>query len=118
MFYKNEKEKCLAYSFHTACDCHGFVVGVEVTGANVHDSVMLEEVLKISTENAGKPQAVSADAGYKTPHNIMMLMEQGIRPVLPYTRPKTKDGFSRSMSSSMMNTLMYIFAHRDERLII
>ena len=93
LFYKNEKEKCLAYSFHTACDCHGFVVGVEVTGANVHDSVMLEEVLKISAENAGKPQAVSADAGYKTPHNIMMLMEQDIRPVLPYTRPKTKDGF-------------------------
>ncbi len=93
LFYKNEKERCLAYSFHTACDCHGFVVGVEVTGANVHDSTMLEKVLERSIENVGKPEAVAADAGYKTPYNVMMLMEQDIRPVLPYTRPHTKDGF-------------------------
>lgn len=93
MFYKNEKERCLAYSLHAACDCHGFVVGVEVTGANVHDSVMLGPLLNTSIMNAGKPDAVAADAGYKTPYIAKLLFDENIRPVLPYTRPKTKDGF-------------------------
>jgi hypothetical protein len=43
--------------------------------------------------NAGKPDAVAADAGYKTPYITKLLFDENIRPVLPYTRPKTKDGF-------------------------
>lgn len=66
---------------------------MDVTAANVHDSMELNNVLTQSIGNAGKPKAVAADAGYKTPYNVMMLFEQNIRPVLPYTRPRTKPEF-------------------------
>ena len=39
MFVKGEHERQFAYEAHTACDSRGFVLGVEVTAGNVHDSV-------------------------------------------------------------------------------
>ena len=90
---KNEKEKCFAYSFHTACDRHGFILGIAATAANVHDSTMLDEVLEQVKKNVGKPEYVAVDAGYKTPYNCKTLIDQEIRPVMPYTRPMTKTGF-------------------------
>ncbi len=36
---------------------------------------------------------VVADAGYKTPAIAHRLLEDGIQPLFPYTRPKTKEGF-------------------------
>ena len=36
---------------------------------------------------------VVADAGYKTPAIAHQLSEDGIQPLFPYTRPKTKEGF-------------------------
>ena len=39
MFVKGEHERQFAYEAHTACDKRGFVLGVEVTAGNVHDSV-------------------------------------------------------------------------------
>ena len=39
------------------------------------------------------PQMVVADAGYKTPAIAHQLLEDGIQPLFPYTRPKTKEGF-------------------------
>lgn len=44
MLYKSEKEKCYAYSFHTACDKNGFILGIDVTAANVHDSAMFKTI--------------------------------------------------------------------------
>ena len=38
---------------------------------------------------------VVADAGYKTPAIAHRPMEDGIKPLFPYTCPKTKDGFFR-----------------------
>ena len=90
---KNEKEKCYAYSFHTACDKNGFIVGIDVTAANIHDSTMFEKVLQKVNKNVGKPKYVAVDAGYKTPYISKILLDQEIRPVMPYTRPRTKDGF-------------------------
>lgn len=54
---------------------------------------MFEEVLEKVKNNIGKPEYVAVDAGYKTPYNCRILIDQGIRPVMPYTRPMTKDGF-------------------------
>nr|WP_231368332.1 transposase [Thermoanaerobacter indiensis] len=48
-----------AYSFHTACDKNGFVLGVKVTAANVHDSVMFEEVLEEVEGKVGTPKAIA-----------------------------------------------------------
>ena len=39
MFIKGEHEWQFAYEAHTACDKRGFVLDVEVTAGNVHDSV-------------------------------------------------------------------------------
>lgn len=95
LLHKNEKEKCFAYSFHTACDKRGFILGIDVTAANVHDSMMLEPLIEKISKNIGKPKYVVADAGYKTPYITKLLIDQGIVPVMPYTRPRTKDGYFR-----------------------
>ncbi len=44
MFVKGEHERQFAYEAHTACDKHGFVLGVEVTAGNIHDSVAWDKV--------------------------------------------------------------------------
>jgi IS5 family transposase len=93
LFVKSEKERVFAYSFHTACDRNGFVLGALVTPANVHDSQVFEEVLNEVTKTFGSPRAVVVDAGYKTPYISKLLLDANIRPVMPYTRPHTKDGF-------------------------
>lgn len=95
MLFKSEKEKCFAYSFHTACDRNGFILGIEVTAANVHDSIMFESVLNQVKRNVGKPKFVAVDAGYKTPYICKSLLEQGIEPAMPYKRPMTKKGFMK-----------------------
>lgn len=95
LFVKGEKERVFAYSFHTACDRNGFVLGVKVTPGNVHDSQVFEEVLTQVRRQWGKPYAVAVDAGYKTPHIAKTLLDEQIRPVMPYRRPQTKDGFFR-----------------------
>lgn len=92
-YVKDERTKQFAYSFHAAADRHGFVLGTIVTPGNVHDSTMLEPLLEKVIEKTGKPLAVAADAGYKTPAIAQYLIENKIRPALPYTRPRTKEGF-------------------------
>jgi hypothetical protein len=69
------------------------VLGALVTPANVLDSQVFEEVLKEVTRTFGSPGSVVVDAGYKTPYISKWLMDANIRPVIPYTRPHTKDGF-------------------------
>jgi transposase len=94
-YVKDERTKQFAYSFHTAAEKNGFILGTIVTPGNVHDSTMLEPLLEKVIENSGKPIAVAADAGYKTPAIAHYLIENEIRPVLPYTRPRTKEGYLR-----------------------
>ena len=48
MFVKGEHERQFAYEAHTACDKHGFVLGVEVTSGNVSDSVAWDAVYDLS----------------------------------------------------------------------
>ncbi len=72
-YVKDEREKQFAYSFHTACDSKGFILATQVTGANVHDSRMLESLVNEVKEKVGKPTAVVVDAGYKTaPCSILL----------------------------------------------
>lgn len=94
-FVKTEKEQTFAYSFHAASDSNGFVVSAMVTAANVHDSQVCVPVLEQAIQRVGKPAALAVDAGYKTPYLSKYLLDQEIRPVMPYTRPHTKDGFFR-----------------------
>lgn len=94
-YVKDERTKQFAYSFHAATDEKGFVLGTIVTPGNVHDSHVLQPLVEKIIEKVKKPLAIAADAAYKTPAITNFLLENQMLPVLPYTHPKTKDGFFR-----------------------
>ena len=85
MFVKGEHERQFAYEAHTACDRRGFVLGVEVTAGNVHDSVAWDAVYDQVTKKH-EVQFVTMDAGYKTPWIAKKTLDDGKIPILPYTR--------------------------------
>ena len=66
VFHKGEHKKVFAYEAHTACDKRGFVLGVEVTAGNVHDSVAWDKIYDNVTSKFDV-QFMAMDAGYKTP---------------------------------------------------
>lgn len=88
-FVKGQHEQQFAYEAHTACDGNGFVLGVEVTAGNVHDSVAWDKLYGCIT---GKHivEFVTMDAGYKTPWIAKKTLDAGKIPILPYTRYKGK----------------------------
>ena len=47
MFVKGDHKKQMAYEAHTVCNQHGYVLEVEVTPGNVHDSVAFDDVYEI-----------------------------------------------------------------------
>lgn len=67
MFVKGAHERQFAYEAHTACDKHGFVLGVEVTAGNVSDSVAWDAVYDQVTNSFPEVKFVTMDVGYKTP---------------------------------------------------
>lgn len=92
-YVKNEREKMFAYTFHTGCDRNGFVLGAMVEPGNVHDSMVFPSLYAQIKERVAVPVAVAVDAGYKTPYICKTLLDEQVRPVMPYTRPQTKAGF-------------------------
>jgi hypothetical protein len=92
MFHKGEHKKCFAYTAHTACDRHNFILGVEP--ANVYDSVMFKSVYdKVKTVFPEIKYAV-ADAGYKIPYICKQILDGYRVTVLPYKRPMSKKDIS------------------------
>lgn len=87
-YVKGEREKQFAYSAHTACDEHGFVLECLFTPGNIHDSQVAIPLLEKVQKRFSNVQAFVADAGYKTPFIAKKISEKGLRPVLPYTRPR------------------------------
>ncbi|MGC8230901.1 IS1182 family transposase [Pseudobacillus badius] len=94
-YVKDERTKQFAYSFHAAADRKGFILGAIVTPGNTHDSQILEPLVEKVIKKIGKPRAVAADGAYKTPAITSYLIENDMTPALPYTRPRTKEGFFR-----------------------
>ena len=94
MFVKGEHERQFAYEAHTACDKHGFVLGVQVTAGNIHDSVAWDDLYTTITRRFNDVRYAVMDAGYKTPWIAKRTIDDGIVPVLPYTRYKgAKDAY-------------------------
>lgn len=58
---------------------------------------MLDKLVTQVSDKVGKPDSVAVDAGYKTPHIDKFLIYQEIRPVMPYTLPRTKDGYLKKI---------------------
>ena len=85
MFVKGEHERQFAYEAHTACDRKGFVLGVEVTAGNIHDSVAWDAVYAQVTGRFPEAKFITMDAGYKTPWIAKKILDDGRIPILPYT---------------------------------
>jgi transposase len=92
LFQKGEHKKCFAYEAHTACDKHNFVLGVEVTPGNVHDSVAFDAVYDKVTERFPEIETVVADAAYKTPYICKRVFDDKRVLSTAYKRPMTKAG--------------------------
>lgn len=87
-FHKGEHKQVFAYNIQTACDHNGWVLGYSVHRGNVHDSQAFPHIYnKIIHYN---PSHIVADAGFKTPTIAHFLIDEGITPVFPYTRPRRK----------------------------
>ncbi|HWP52331.1 MAG TPA: IS1182 family transposase [Clostridia bacterium] len=87
MFVKGEHERQFAYEAHPVCGRHGFVLGVEVTAGNVHDSVAWDSIYDRVSKKFDI-NFVTMDAGYKTPWIAKKIFVDEKLPILPYTRPK------------------------------
>lgn len=92
-FRKGEHKNVFAYAVQTACDKNGWILGYSVHPGNHHDSrtfkALYDKIKDIGIET------LIADAGYKTPAIVKLLIDDGINPLLPYKRPMTKKGFLR-----------------------
>ncbi len=90
-FHKGEHKSVFAYAVETACDENGWILGYTVNPGNQHDGRtfkgLYDKIRDIGVET------LVADAGYKTPAIAKLLMDDGVRPLLPYKRPMTKAGF-------------------------
>ena len=93
LFHKGEHRKCFAYNAQVACDKHGWVLATTLNSGNKHDSTVFEGIYEKVKATVGKPDAVAADAGYKTPHIAKILIDDCVDPYMPYKRPMTKKGF-------------------------
>lgn len=93
MFVKGEHERQFAYEAHTASDKRGFVLAVEVTAGNIHDSVAWDAVYdSVTARIPGNGKFIVMDAGYKTPWIAKKALDDSNIPILPYTRHKGKSG--------------------------
>lgn len=90
IFRKGEHKMCFAYGAHTVCDRHNFILGVEVTPGNTHDSVVFDTLYNKVKKKYPQIEIVTADAGYKTPWICKQIIDDGRIPSLPYKRPMTK----------------------------
>lgn len=93
IFIKGEHERQFAYEAHTACDRKGFVLGVEVTAGNIHDSVAWDALYDQVTERFPQAEFITMDAGYKTPWIAKKTLDDGRIPILPYTNRHYKQEY-------------------------
>ena len=90
-FRKGEHKHVFAYAVETACDKNGWILGYTVNPGNLNDSRTFKGLYD-KIKHIGIKTLV-ADAGYKTPAIAKLLIDDGIKPLFPYKRPQTKDGF-------------------------
>ena len=92
-FHKGEHKEVFAYSIETACDKKGWILGYTVSPGNLHDSRTFKGLYDKIKDIGIK--TLIADAGYKTPAIAKLLIDDGIKPLFPYKRDHTKEGFFR-----------------------
>lgn len=95
IFRKGEHKVEFAYEAHTVCEKHGFVLDMEVTAGNVHDSMVFDPLYD-RVKQKFSIEVIAADSAYKTPWITKKIIDDGKIPSMPYTRsPGIKAGFFR-----------------------
>lgn len=87
MFHKGEKERQLAYSTQVACDEFGWVTNVKVFPGNMNDNNSGTDFIEEIAKDKEVKNTVM-DAGYTSPVLLNEIIEAGLTPIVPYTRPK------------------------------
>ena len=87
LFHKGNHKEVYAYSIQTSCDKNGWILGYKAYPGNLHDSTTFPSFFKERLEKY-QPEKIVMDAGYKIPSIAKELIDKGIMPVLPYTKPK------------------------------
>ena len=96
IFRKGEHKTVFAYEAHTACDKNNFILGVEVTAGNVHDSIPFDALYdKVTKQFSDEVSYVSADSAYKTPWICKKVFDDGRVFATAYKAPNGKKGFFR-----------------------
>ena len=90
IFHKGEHKKCFAYEAHTACDKHNFILDVEVTAGNIHDSIAFDPLYDQLCQHYPEHKTIVADSAYKTPWICKRIFESGRVLSTAYKRPTTK----------------------------
>ena len=94
-YHKGEHEKQFAYSAGALCDKNCFVIDAYVTSGNIHDSISFDGLYNNFKKNFlfETTETICLDAGYSTPSVARTVLQSEKNILVPYTRPKTKDGF-------------------------
>lgn len=93
-FHKREHKSVFDYSTESPCDENGWMLGYSVHSGNENDNKACSLSLrKAKTLFPFFPSVICMDAGYKTPAIAKLLIDDKIKPLFPYTRPMTKEGF-------------------------
>ena len=114
MFHKGEKERQLAYSVQTVADESGYVLAIETTPGNAMDGIVAPAFLDKVTDEHGDIRNVVMDAGYVTPVLPKMLLNKGVVPVLPYTKPKGKKVTNPQTKETDFTYTKYYFKYNEE----
>ena len=96
IFRKGEHKTVFAYEAHTACDKNNFILGVEVTAGNVHDSIPFDALYdKVTEQFSDEVLYVSADSAYKTPWICKKVFDDQRIFSTSYKAPSGKKGYFR-----------------------
>ena len=96
IFRKGEHKTVFAYEAHTVCDKRNFILDVEVTAGNVHDSIPFDVLYDRVTEKLDDEILyVSADSAYKTPWICKKIFDDGRIFSTAYKAPSGKKGYFR-----------------------
>lgn len=96
IFHKGEHKKCFAYEAHTACTDKNFVIAVEVTPGNIHDSIAFDRLYDEINKKYPDHETIVADSAYKTPAICKRIFENGKILATTYKRPIGKKGYFRT----------------------
>ena len=93
IFHKGEHKKCFTYEAHTACTEKNFIIAVEVTPGNIHDSIAFDGLYDEINRKYPEHETIVADSAYKTPAICKRIFENGKVLSTAYKRPMGKKGY-------------------------